>query len=427
LTVGGPAALFAQAASNVPQMVDSYCAECHNGVTRSASRTLLEPLDFARISENREQWARAYRHLQAGTMPPVGSARPDRATSDAALASIEQGLSQGEAKSAAPTSQEIGTRLAKMLWGTDPDAALLKDANAGRLANPATLQRQVKRMLADERAQAFVSNFFFPWLQLDQLSKSDPDKQFFPDYDVSLRDSLAKETEMFLLSQLRDDRDPLDLWTAQYTFLNEQVAKHYGITGVSGSQFRRVALTQPERDGLLGQGSIMMATARLQPGNQGFTSPAARALWIERHFLGASTPLPAPNARPVQPGLPITPQTRVLPAEPCLNCHRNFFPLGYAMENFDALGRWRTQDQGGPVDASGWLVDGTKFNGVVELRKALLQRPTAFETTITERLLAYSENGSATTTADTLVDARKILDGIDKPHWNAIIAAVASH
>src|SRR5439155_14498061 len=169
---------------------------------------------------------------------------------------------------------------------------------------------------------------------------------------------------------------------------------HYNIPNVKGSQFRKVTLPGPERAGLLGQGSVLMTTSRHQNGASApYTSPAARSIWVRLHFLGARPPNPFPGAQPVKPELPITPQTRTLPAEPCLNCHRNFFPLGYALENFDPLGRWRTRDQVGPVDVSGAFVDGISTNGVVELRQVLLQRPDAFRTTITERLLVYSSGG----------------------------------
>jgi hypothetical protein len=269
-------------------------------------------------------------------------------------------------------------------------------------------------MLADDRAQAFVSRFFFPWLQLDKLGNSDPDKKYFPDYDVSLRDSLARETELFLLSQVRDDRDPIELWSANCTFLNERLAKNYDIPNVIGAQFRRVSLSKPdgpnsERAGLLGQGSILMLTSTPL-----YTSPATRGKWVRMHFLGVPPPNPFPNAQPVKPELPITPQTRVLPADPCTTCHRNFFPLGYALENFDPLGRWRTHDQAGPVDASGAFADGSSTNGVVELRRVLLERPDAFRTTITENLLVYSSAGSVAPfsgTPETLSRARQILRG----------------
>jgi hypothetical protein len=361
-------------------------------------------------------------------MPPVGAPRPDRATFDAVLTSIEQGLEATGKPAVATPSGEVASRLATMLWNGAPDATLLEEVQRNRLSDPATLERQVRRMLADERAHGFVSQFFFPWLELDKLGAADPDKRYFPDYDVSLRDSLAKETELFLLSQVRDDRDPIELWTADYTFLNEQLAKHYGVPGITGPQFRRLTRSSPERAGLLGQGSILMVTSRHQHGvDAAYTSPAWRAKWVRLHFLGASLPKGFPGAQPVKPEFPITPQTRTLPAEPCMNCHRNFFPLGYALENFDPIGRWRTQDQMGLVDASG-AVDGTSINGVVELRKVLLQRPEAFRTTIAEKLLVYASTGSvdpSSGTAHTLIRARQILRSTPKPHWSALIAAIA--
>jgi hypothetical protein len=441
--------LSAQTGLNVSKVIDAWCSGCHNGRMRSPSGMLLDQFDAAHISANPDVWSRAYRQLQAGTMPPVGAPRPDRATYDGALASIEQALGAKnvgaknvgaknvdainvDAKPPAATnSQEIATRLATLLWNSAPDAALLQDAQHNRLSNPAALERQIHRMLADDRAQAFVSRFFFPWLQLDKLSNSDPERKYFPDYDVSLRDSLAKETELFLLSQVREDRDPVELWSANYTFLNEQLARHYGIPDVSGPQFRRVPLSKsdgppPERAGLLGQGSILMVTSRHQHGvDAAYTTPATRGKWVRTHFLGVPPPNPFPGAQPVKPEIPITGQTRALPAKPCTTCHRNFFPLGYALENFDPLGRWRTHDQVGPVDASGAFVDGTSTNGVVELRQVLLQRPDAFRTTITEELLAWSSTGSvapSSQTPETLIRARQILRSTQKPRWSDLIA-----
>ena len=369
--------------------IATYCAGCHNGVRRSPSGALLDQFDPARISENADAWTRAYRQLQAGTMPPVGAPRPDRAASNALLTSIEAAL-RATAPPANLTSAEIADRLARILWNSVPDASLLEDAQRNRLTDLPALERQISRMLNDDRSRAFVTGFFFPWLALDRLDQADPDKAFFPDYDRSLRDAMSRETELFLLSQLREDRDPIELWTANYTFLNERLARHYDVPGVTGAEFRRVAST-PERAGLLGHGSVLMATSRHNHGaDAAYTSPAARALWVRLRFLGASAPRAFPNAQPVKPELPITPQTRTLPAEPCANCHRNFFPLGYALENFDPIGRWRTRDQAGPVDASGAFVDGTPMDGVVSLRNVLLQRPDAFRTTVTEKLLDYA-------------------------------------
>jgi hypothetical protein len=299
--------------SGLAETVEKYCAACHGGV-RLPSGAMLEKLDAGLIAESPEVWARAYRQLQAGTMPPVGAPRPDRATYNQALATIEQKLTTNSKAEA--TSQEIAEHLAVLLWNSTPDASLLKDAQRNRLKEPAVLDKQIHRMLADGRAQSFVSRFLFPWLGLDKLSNAVPDKKNFPDFDIALRDAFAKETELFLLSQLRDDRDPVELWSANYTFLNEQLARHYNIPNIKGTQFRKVTLPLPERYGLLGQGSILMITSRHQPGSAPFTSPAGRSTWIRNHYLGAPPPNPAPNAPPVKPDLPITPQTRALPRSP---------------------------------------------------------------------------------------------------------------
>ena len=415
--------------SNVADVVRNYCAGCHNGTMRSPSGVLLDQFDAARIAEQPDVWARAYRQLQAGTMPPVGATRPDRATYDAVLNSIEQAMTANAKTPATGTSQEIAERLATLLWNAAPDASLLESVRQNRLSEPAALESQIRRMLADDRAQAFVSRFFFAWLGLDKLANANPDTKFFPDYDVSLRDAFAKETQLFLLSQLRDDRDPVELWSANYTFLNEQLARHYDMFSIKGPEFRKVTLASPERAGLLGQASILMVTSRHPQGGPGaFTSPASRAMWIRNHFLGASSPMPFPGAQPVKPELPITPQTRALPAEPCMHCHQNFFPLGYALENFDPIGRWRTLDQIGPVDASGSFVDGTPTNGIVQLRNVLLQRPEAFRTTIVENLLVFTSGAMvipANRSADTLVRARQILGSGPAPRWSTIIAAIA--
>ena len=424
VTAPSPAAASGRAAAEI---VATYCAGCHDGAARSPSGAPLDEFDVTRIQARPDVWARAYRQLLAQTMPPVGASRPDRAGYDAVLAAIEAALVPATPPAAA-TSQEIADRLARLLWNGPPDAALLDDVRRNRLTAPAALEGQITRMLSDERARALVTRFFFPWLGLDRLENADPDKAHFPDYDVSLREAMKTETELFLLAQLRENRDPIDLWNADDTFLNEQLARHYGIPGVTGRQFRRVVLTSPERRGLLGQGSVLMATSRHQHGpDAGYTSPAARAVWIRLHFLGAMPPNAFPNAQPVKPELPITPQTRTLPADPCANCHRNFFPLGYALENFDPIGRWRTHDQAGPVDASGSFVDGTPANGVVELRQVLLQRPDAFRMTVTEQLVAYaagSPSSGQRMTPETLIRARAILRDARAVRWSSIIAGL---
>jgi hypothetical protein len=408
------------------QAIDRYCAGCHNGRMLSPTAHLLDQFD---ASASAETWSRAYRQLQAGTMPPVGALRPDRETSASILSSIEQTLRATEKPLPDASSDEVARRLALLLWNSTPDVALSLDAERNRLRDAAVLEQHVRRMLADDRARAFVAGFFFPWLRLNKLSEADPDTRYFPDYDPSLREAMAKETELFLLSQLRDDRDPLELWSADYTFLNEQLAKHYGVSNVRGQEFRRVAWSSPERRGLLGQGSVLMVTSRHQHGvDAAYTTPATRARWVREHFLGATLPVAFPGAQPVKPELPITPQTRALPAQPCMNCHRNFFPLGYALENFDPIGRWRTDDQIGPVDASGTFVDGSPTNGVIQLREVLLQRPDAFRSTITEQLLAYAATRSVapklTGTPETLLRARQILESAPPIRWSPLIAGV---
>jgi hypothetical protein len=429
LFAASPSAAGGQTAakSNLPEIVNAYCSTCHDGTMRSPSGVLLDVLDPTRIHEKPELWARVYRQLQAGTMPPVGASRPDRPTYNAALTLIERALNAGP-KTEPATSQEIAERLAALLWNSVPNASLLQDAKRNRLNEPAVLEHQINRMLADVRTEAFVSRFFFPWLGLDKLRNSDPDKEFFPEYEVSLRDAFAEETKLFLLSQLRDDRDPVELWSAKYTFLNEQLARHYRIPNIRGTHFRTVTLPSPERAGLLGQGSILMVTSRHQHGwESAYTSPASRSTWVLRHFLGVPPPAPFPGAPPVKKELPITPQTRTLPVQPCVTCHRNFFPLGYALENFDPIGAWRTHDQAGPVDVSGTFVDGNPTNGVIALRNVLLQRPDAFRTTITENLLIYASGkplGTSRPGPETLVRARGILNGMNKPRWSKIIAGM---
>ena len=415
------------AGADVGAVIATYCAGCHDGVRRSPSGAVLDRFDVAAMATDREVWARAYRQLQAGTMPPAGAPRPSRAVSDGVLESIESAVIAGGLPRADGASPAIADRLARLLWNGPGDAALLDDAARGRLTDGPTLDAHVRRMLRDDRARAFVARFFVPWLGLDRLGEVDPDAKAFPGFTVALRDAMATETELFLLSQLRDDRDPVELWSAGYTFLNEALATHYGVSGVAVAAFRRVPVSAPERAGLLGHGSIHMVTSRHQHGTDAaYTSPATRALWVRLRFLGAPAPGAFPGAQPVRPDLPITPQTRTLPAQPCGNCHRNFFPLGYALENFDPIGRWRTHDQAGPVDASGAFVDGTPIGGVVALRAVLLSRPEAFRTTIVERLLLHASGGTARTrpTANSLGAARQILRGTADPRWSSLIVSI---
>ncbi len=288
---------------------------------------------------------------------------------------------------------ELASRLSFFLWSSIPDDELLDAAIAGELGDPAVLDAQVRRMLADDRSRALVNNFAAQWLYLRDVEAKEPDPGFFPGFDENLRQAFQQETELFVDSVLRGDRSVLDLLAADYTFVNERLAKHYGIPHVYGSHFRRVSLAETERRGLLGQGGILTLTSYATR-----TSPVLRGKWILENLLAAPPPPPPPDV----PGLAETTSDgaalsmraamerhRANPA--CASCHAQMDPLGFALENFDAVGRWRTRSESNePIDASGVLPDGTSFNGPNELRQALLRDPSQFVTTVAEKLLTYA-------------------------------------
>ena len=290
---------------------------------------------------------------------------------------------------------ELASRLSFFLWSSIPDDELLALAAKKTLRQPATLERQVRRMLGDPKAQALVDNFVGQWLQLRNLRNKQPNSHEFPDFDDNLRRALDTELELFFASIVREDRNVLDLMTADYTFVNERLARHYGIANVYGSHFRRVTLADDTRKGLLGKGAILLVTSHAHR-----TSPVLRGKWVLENVLGTPPPPPpdvvppfeeeAGAARPKSVRERME-QHRRNPA--CASCHRMIDPAGLALENFDATGAWRTRDggtRGATVDASGQLVDGTRINGVVELRQALLREPPTFVKTLTERLLTYA-------------------------------------
>jgi cytochrome c553 len=287
---------------------------------------------------------------------------------------------------------ELATRLSFFLWSSIPDDELLSAAEHGRLKDPATLDAQVRRMLADPRSQAIVDNFAGQWLQLRNVRNVQPNSDLFPDFDDNLRQGLKRETELFFESVMREDRPVLDLMTANYTFLNERVAKHYGIGGVYGSRFRRVALTDERRFGLLGKGSVLAVTSHAER-----TSPVVRGKWVLDNILGAPVP-PPPGDVPqlkeaVEGEKPKTMREQMAEHRTnptCASCHARMDPIGLSMENFDVVGAWRSDDGGNPIDASGQLVDGTKVDGVVTLRKALVAHPDVFVRAMTEKLLIYA-------------------------------------
>jgi len=286
---------------------------------------------------------------------------------------------------------ELASRLSFFLWSSIPDAELLTVAAQGRLHEPATLERQTRRMLADPRARALVTNFAGQWLYLRELKNANPDATEFPDFDDNLRQAFQRETEMLFDSILREDRSVLTLLDADYTFVNERLAKHYGIPNVYGPDFRRVAVPMDARRGLLGQASMLLVTS-----NANRTSPVQRGKWILENLLGSPPPLPPPNVPPLKENSGAAAPTSVRErmeqhrANPtCAGCHKIMDPIGLSLENFDGVGRWRTVDSGTTIDASAQLVDGTTVDGPSSLRNALLGRPEAFVGAMTEKLLMY--------------------------------------
>jgi mono/diheme cytochrome c family protein len=286
---------------------------------------------------------------------------------------------------------ELASRLSFFLWSSIPDEELLTVAAAGKLHDRAMLERQTRRMLADPHAQALVSNFAGQWLQLRNVRSVQPNSDEFPDFDDNLRQAFQRETELLFSSVMHEDRSVLDLLRADYTFVNERLALHYGIPNVHGSRFRRVQVVDEARKGLLGHGSILALTSHAER-----TSPVVRGKWILENILGTPPPPPPPDVpalKPTEEGQ--KPRTiREQMAEHranavCASCHKVMDPIGFALENFDAVGAWRSSEAGGPIDASGELADGTKVDGVVTLRKALLSRPEVFVGTMTEKLLTY--------------------------------------
>jgi mono/diheme cytochrome c family protein len=289
---------------------------------------------------------------------------------------------------------ELASRLSFFLWSSLPDDQLLEVAAAGKLKDPAVLEQQVRRMLADPRSESLVTNFAEQWLFLRDIGAKQPDELLFPDFDESLRDAFREEADLFLDSVLRSDRSVLDLLAADYTFVNERLAQHYGIPNISGSYFRRVTFPPGSpRGGLLGQGSILTITSYSTR-----TSPVLRGKWVLENILSSPPPPPPPNVPALateskDTGTPLTMREAMTlhrAQEPCASCHARMDPIGFAMDNFDAVGRFRTSDAGKLIDPSGVLPNGTKFSGVAELKQALLQHPEQFVSTVAEKLLMYA-------------------------------------
>jgi mono/diheme cytochrome c family protein len=289
---------------------------------------------------------------------------------------------------------DLASRLSFFLWASPPDAPLVQSAARGALHNPLALDREVRRMLADPRAAALATRFAGLWLRLQDVDKIHPDALLYPHYDQTLGDAMQRETELLFESVVREDRNVLELLTADYTFVNERLAKHYGLPDVTGEAFRRVHITDENRRGLLGQGSILTMTSVADR-----TSPVQRGKWVLEVLLGSPPPPPPPNVPDLAETkaaegarlLTVRERMEAHRANPqCRSCHRMMDPVGLALENFDVTGAWRIKDNGTPIDAAGELYDGTPLNGPVALRQALLGKKDTILRTFTSNLMAYA-------------------------------------
>jgi len=287
----------------------------------------------------------------------------------------------------------LASRLSFFLWSSLPDDQLVTLAAQGRLSQPAVLEQQVRRMLADSRSRALIDNFAEQWLHLRNLKNSNPDLHAFPDFDDNLRQAMKEETMLFIQSIMREDRSVLDLLNADYTFVNERLARHYGIPNIYGSRFRRVPVPSDARRGLLGQASIL--TVSSYPNR---TSPVERGKWVLTNLLGVPPQPPPPNIPPLEEGAAA--DGRVLPLRQrmerhrrdavCAGCHRMMDPIGFSLENFDGIGRWRTMEDGRSIDATDTFFTGAKIDGVVGLRREILKRPEVFVGVLAEKMMTYA-------------------------------------
>ena len=289
---------------------------------------------------------------------------------------------------------DLASRLSFFLWATGPDDELIRVASEGRLSDPAVLNHQVRRMLADPRAEALATRFAAQWLRLPDIAGIHPNVRTYPDFHDQLKESMLRETELFFENLVREDRGFFELFTADYTFVDERLARHYGIPNVAGNAFRRVQYSDESRRGLLGHGSILTLTSHADR-----TSPVLRGKWVMEVLLGSPPPPPPPDVPELeetaeaQEGRLLTVRERMEqhrnnPA--CSSCHRMIDPIGLALENFDVTGAWRIKDNGAPIDAAGELYDGTALSSPTDLRRALMKRPIPLVRTFTENLMTYA-------------------------------------
>ncbi len=418
--------MAAELSSVVTPVINNSCISCHTE-GRAYGGLSLDNLTkhFVANTPDFEQdaavWEKVLIRLRARVMPPRrGGLEPlDETTSSAVMATLENALDQPSAATSNGSDlisdDELAQRMASFIWGESPDSTLADLAAHGRLRNPSVIDQQVQRMLASAKSQKLVSAFFSNWLQLNSLSRffqrpinpglNEEVKQsiladiargkaLFPERTDELFRAMQRETELFISEQLQHDRPALELWTANYSYLNDQLAPLYGIPNITGSEFRRVTLPGDRRGGLLGQLSVLSATSL-----DTRTSTVLRGKWVYTTFLGIPLPPPPPNVPPldqtpaVQSGQPLTLRQRVEAHHvnpSCNSCHMMFEPLGDALGNFDVIGRWRETDAGQPIDSAGTLWDGQRVTGPIEMRNALLKYRDAYFWNVTSALLTQA-------------------------------------
>jgi hypothetical protein len=423
--------------SSLARPFETYCVSCHHGGSGGGGLD-LHALTRASVSENTALWEKITRRLQARRDPPPGAPRPDDAAYRSFVSSLEAALDGAYAanRKLLPAERvddkELAVRLATLVWNGVPDAPLIEAALRGDLHDRAGLNRQVLRMLRDAKSASLVDTFFAPWLSLDKLKAAQPDPSRFPRVDAELLQAMDTETRLFLKSQLREDVDAVELWTADYTYLNERLARYYGVAGISGNEFRRVTWPDGNRAGLLGQAGPLTALSQSTR-----TSPTSRGLFVLTRFLGMDAPAPPANVPPLREGpgnQSATMRDRMMAHKTnpsCASCHSLFDPLGLALENFDGAGGWRATDGGSPIDVSGAFMDGTRFDGPAGLRAGLLKFRDSYYTGVTQQLLAYALNRRSKTgrVYDYEMPAvRKIVRdaSVHGYRWSSLLAGIAA-
>ncbi|HUK35168.1 MAG TPA: DUF1592 domain-containing protein [Vicinamibacterales bacterium] len=417
-------------------VLERYCIRCHDARTRSGDLD-LESLSEREVAENTGVWEQVVRRLLARREPPAGAPRPDEDTYRAVTARLQQALDAAyEANPRLKDADrvddaELAGRLATLIWNAPPDSSLLADAKRGRLHEPVVLDGQVARMLRDPKSVSLVDGFLSGWLSLDNVKKARPDPSLYPQIDAELLQAMETETRLFLKSQLRDDRDAVEIWTANYTYLNARLARFYGVAGVTGQDFRRVIWPDDRRAGILGQAGLLISLSRSTR-----TSPTTRGRFVLSRFFGVDAPTPPANVPPLveRPVTTGTMRDRLLAHKTnpsCARCHSMFDPLGLALENFDAAGVWRTMDEGLPIDASGTFIDGTPFDGPAELRAGLMTYRDAYFTNLSQQLLSYAlhRKGRGGQVYDYEMPAvRKIVRDTAnaRGRWSSLLAGVAA-